>query len=112
MHKLMRVVEAVREPRSRKSLSFATDQYGQREALIKPDGVEILYEYDQKGRLAACKASDNSFAYAYEYNFSDLPTKITDLIQNNTTIRVYDGSDRMISETLANGSALSMSMID
>ncbi len=76
---------------------------GQKEVLVKPDGIEIFYTYNAKGMLASIKSSDNSIFYRYEYNKNDLATKITDQLQNSTTAREYDSANRLVSEILANG---------
>lgn len=105
---LLRLSEAVGTP-EQKVTRYRYNGFGQKEALIKPDGVEITYTYDAKGRLASCSSSNNTCAYSYAYNLNDAPVTISDLINNTTTSRSYDAYDCLSSETLANGLTLSYS---
>lgn len=98
-------IEAVGTPEQR-TTTFLYNTKGQKETLIKPDGVKIHYSYDSKGRLASFIASDNSCGYSYTYNKNDAPLVITDLITHTQALRTYDTSDRLISEILANGAHL------
>lgn len=68
----------------------------------KPDGVEINYEYDSKGRVEHIYSSDHTVDYRTQYNSDDKVIESRDLIQGKTTTLTYDREGRVIHEKLAN----------
>lgn len=101
-NRLIHLTEAANTP-EQKHQRWTYDKSGRKEKAIKPDGVEICHSYDALGRLKTYQASDDSFHYAYSYNSQNLPTEIKDLCNAMTTKREYNGSGRLIKETLGNG---------
>jgi len=78
------------------------NEVGEKIRTIKPEGQEIWFSYDALGHLRTFRGSDNSFSYLYEYDRNGNLTKSIDLVNNQTTFRVYD-KDRMIKEVIGNG---------
>lgn len=77
--------------------------YGQKEAMIYPSGISIVYEYDSLGLLKSCKASDQSIHYTYKYDLNGNPYQSIDEIDHTCTTCGYDENDGLIRETLGNG---------
>jgi len=96
------LTEAAGTP-EQKSTFYKYNGYTQKSVKIKPDGVQILYDYDGLGRLKTISASDNSLNYQYEYNRRDQVTKVTDLLTQTTTERSYNGFGELVEEKLGNG---------
>lgn len=103
---LLKLTEAAGTPEQRIT-TYHYNSFGQKEKLIKPDGKEIYYTYDAKGRLTSFKTSDGTCEYTYEYDRNDLLKEIRDLVHHTCTQRTYDKDSRLIRETLANGLTLS-----
>jgi len=82
---------------------YVYNNYGQKAAIVKPDGVHVKYVYDGIGRLRDFFASDGSFSYCYCYDRNDNPVRVDDILHGTSTLRSYDGSRRVMSETLATG---------
>jgi RHS repeat-associated protein len=88
-----------------KQTRICYNEYGQKEMVVKPDGVILFHEYDFLGRLATFKASDDSFHYIYSYDQNNNPVLVSDERTNIITSKVYDKNNRMICEVLGNGLA-------
>jgi RHS repeat-associated protein len=95
-------IEGVGTP-EQKHTSHRYNAYGQKESMQKPDGTQILYTYDGKGRLDTVSASDQTLSYTYAYDLNNNPIQVTDNIHLNDNKRVYDQHNRLIAETLGNG---------
>jgi RHS repeat-associated protein len=102
MHQLSDVVEAAGTP-EQKHLHFTYNQFGQKVAIVKPDGIQVLHSYDAKGRLSSMWGSDNSFSYTYTYDKNDHPIAVTDNIHQSINVRTYETQGRLISEKLSTG---------
>ena len=48
---------------------------------VKPSGIELISEYDNKGRLRRYRSSDGTVDYRYPYNELDLPVVAADHVQ-------------------------------
>jgi RHS repeat-associated protein len=73
--------------------------YDQNKRLIrkqKPEGVSLHYAYDALGRLKTLTSSDNTIAYAYEYDLHDNITKLKDA--KRTQNRIFDLYSRLEQE--------------
>lgn len=81
---------------------YEYNAYGQKTKKIKPDGVEIVYSYDPKGRLDHLTSSDHTVDYRYIYNNDDKCVESIDEIHGKTTQITYDLEGRVIQEKLAN----------
>ena len=99
MNQLIRLIEAVDTPEQKETI-VRYNVYGQKDTIVRPDGILVHHEYDGKGRLQVFRASDNSFAYSYEYDRIDKILKVIDLNRNTSTIRCYDDFGRLITEAL------------
>lgn len=86
-----------------KKTSITYNSYGQKETIIKNDGVTLFHEYDPLGRLQTYKSSDASFHYVYTYDSHHNPTHISDEINHTSTHRDYDLNNRLREEVLGNG---------
>ena len=77
--------------------------------MIKPDGIQLLYEYDAFGRLKRLQpynertSSDGSFLYEYDYNLRDQVTSVKDLKSGQETLLKYNTQGELETETLGNG---------
>lgn len=81
--------------------------YGQKEKVIKPDGIQLDYTYDALGRVASYTSSEGTVAYHYLYDARHQPLQVKDGIQNTTHSFKYDLKGRLITEALANGVEIS-----
>lgn len=101
-NQLISLKEAV-GAKEQKETRFYYNTFGEKYKTVKPDGCEIYQAFDLLGRLKSYSASDGSFSYTYEYDLNSNLVKSHDLVNNQVTSRMYDASDRMVSETLGNG---------
>jgi RHS repeat-associated protein len=101
---IIQITEAAGTP-EQKVTRMCYNAYGQKEALIKPDGTYIHYTYDAFERLKTVTSSDQSISYLYEYNLLDQAIRITDQKRGQATEREYFQGE-MRKETLANGLTL------
>lgn len=102
LNRLIHYTEAVGTP-EQKQTRISYNAYGQKEMVVKPDGVIIFHEYDFLGRLASFKGSDDSFHYSYTYDLNHNPIVVRDEKTQAITSRKYDRNNRMVSEVLGNG---------
>lgn len=102
LNRLISYVEAVGSP-EQKLTRQTYNPYGQKESIIKPDGVYLHHEYDLLGRLSLFKSSDGSFQYRYTYDPNNNPILILDEKNHSMTERKYNENNHMIEETLGNG---------
>jgi len=79
------------------------NEYGQKESVTKADGVQIIYEYDDFGRLSRYYSSAGDIDYSYEYDLLNNPIVVRDLILNTATNRTYNTNGHITQEVLANG---------
>lgn len=82
---------------------------GQKEKIIKPDGVILHFSYDSLNRLIEHFSSDKSFHYRYTYDKNSNPVQVDDLIYHRSTYRTYNSLGRITTEKLANNLTLEMS---
>lgn len=85
-----------------KQTKLTYNNLGQKEKLIKNDGVVISHSYDSLGRLESLKSSDDTIHYSYSYDLKGNPIQTIDHISNTKTIRHYDLNDNMQQEELGN----------
>lgn len=79
---------------------------GQLEKDILSDGKEILYFYDQFGRLEKLSSSDNSVDYSLFYDAEGRIYKIIDEVHGLTSFREYTSEGQCAKEILGNGLAV------
>lgn len=101
-HRMTALVEAVGSPEQRRT-EYVYNAYGQREQIIKPDGVILFQTYDALNRLQEVKSSDGSIHYCYQYDSLGHMIDAHDIVNDLHTIRTYDEFGNMSSETLQNG---------
>ncbi|WP_249274151.1 RHS repeat-associated core domain-containing protein [Parachlamydia sp. AcF125] len=99
-------MEAVGTPEQKTTL-HAYNNSSQKVATYKPDGNQILFTYDPKGRLSTVTSADQTLGYAYSYNLNDCPIVVEDLIHHTQSRKTYDANERLIEEILGNGLKLS-----
>ena len=102
LHNVREIIEAEGTV-EQKHTNYRYNGYGQKEAIIRPDGVQVLYNYDSLGRLHKFSGSDGSFSYSYSYDKNDNPLCVIDNVNQTTTKRVYDQANRIICETFGTG---------
>lgn len=96
------VIEAKNTPEQRIT-SFKYTASGLKEKVIKPDNIEIVYQYDAIGRLLELKSSDESIHQTFTYNSVDQIITATDQTRDALTIRRYDVNHYLSEEILENG---------
>ena len=102
------IKEAIGTP-EQKTTYYHYNTVGQKKAMIKPDGIQLTYEYDGFGRLKRLKPYDEitrldgSFLYEYAYNLHDQVTRVKDLKSGQETLLTYNTQGELESETLGNG---------
>ncbi|MFT4552196.1 MAG: RHS repeat-associated protein [Chlamydiales bacterium] len=101
-NRLERLVEAEGTP-LQKQYSYVYGNNGEQLARVKPDGVQLCYDYDSVGRVSQYRASDNSFHYEYQYDSNHRVLAVLDHANQLISRRSYDEFGRMVSEKLANG---------
>lgn len=102
VHDPISLVEAVDTPEQRHTALFY-NSYGQKERVVKSDGVEVFYTYDALGRLKTQKTSDGSIREEYQYNGNHQVTQVLDQVHQTATLRKYDIKGRLVVEMLGNG---------
>lgn len=76
--------------------------YGQQEALLLPDGLILHFVYDGAGLLKQYYSSDGSVDYTYGYDPNGNVLQVDDRKESTSTLRTYDGSNRIVFEKLGN----------
>lgn len=89
-----------------KQTKIIYNKFGQKESLIKNDGVILSHTYDPLGRLHSHQSSDGNINYSYEYDLNSNPIRVKDHINGTATVRKYDQNDFMVCEELSNGLTL------
>ena len=102
MGNMVRCIEAKGTP-EQKSYRLIYNLNGEKESIIKPNGVVLHHKYDLLGRLERFTSSDNTIDYSYSYDINDNPVLIEDKVHGTANRRSYDRHDRLISETLDTG---------
>ena len=101
----LKCIEAAGTP-EQKITSIKYNRCGQKEKIIKPDGVIIYHHYDEHGRLKDFHALDHSFDYSYQYDLNNNLLSVEDHIQETINQRIYDENNRLRFEKLGNGLSL------
>ena len=96
------VTEAFGTP-LQKTTTTRYNTYGEKWKIIKPDGEELIYEYDPFGRLSKLTSGDNSVSYTYKYNLRHQIKQVDDLKNKTITTYDYDTNGRLKEEKLGNG---------
>lgn len=91
------LTEGTQNPR--RTLTFY-DAKGLKSTVIKPDGVHLRYNYDNRGRLADLGSSDGSVHYGYTYNRRDLLHRVLDITSGELVERGYDARKWITAEKL------------
>lgn len=85
-----------------KEMRYLYDLKGRLETVIKPDGTELIYAYDDLARLSRFTSSHQDFDYNYTYDKSDRILEVFDPICHSTTKRTYDSYGNLLLEKLSN----------
>jgi len=102
---LIATTEAYDTP-EQKTIKITYNKYGQKQDVIKADGVVLTSTYDPLGRLLRIFSSDNTIDYTYHYDLNNNPLQVDDNVHNTMTKRIFDNNNQMTQETLANGYSL------
>lgn len=106
MNQVIKLVEAVGTPEQKTTYTLY-DSYGQKIQVTKPNGTEIYYAYDGKGRMIRQWSSDCTLDDHFEYDRCDRLLSIHDQVHNTTTQRTFDRLGNLKQEQLANGLTVS-----
>ena len=90
-----------------KSTFFEYNFLGHKVRLIKPNGVQVFYAYDSRGRLKKEFSSDKTVDYEYSYDLFSQPIQAYDRIHQGVSRYEYDSEGRILKETLATGESVS-----
>ena len=105
MSRLTSLTQAKGHPEQQRT-HIKYNKFGQKETVVKGDGILLIHTYDDLGRLKTYRSSDNTISYRYTYNSRNQPLKIEDLIQKTSTQLDYDLKGHLIKETLPTALAL------
>lgn len=99
MNRLIDIVEGL-ESSFPKHVHYVYNQKGQLEAVVKPDGKQLIYQYDPAGRPILFTSSDDSFCYQYSYDTLHRLTTVKDLIHACSITRSYNDFNELTEETI------------
>lgn len=85
-----------------KKTTILFNHFGEKEQIIKPDGVTLFHAYDGLGRLQSLNSSDKTIHYTYQYNGNHQVTRVSDRVHIQDTVREYDSNGNLFRETLGN----------
>ena len=105
-NRVISITEAAGAP-EQKHTQILYNNRGEKECVIKPDGVQLYYTYDPLGRMLTQHSSDNTISYRYTYDSRGNVIQVEDLINDSLTTRQYNEDDQLIEETLGNGLTVS-----
>lgn len=86
--------------------SIKYNDLGEKSEVIKPNGVQLLYSYDDKGQLSTFSSSDWSISYSYKYDRMGRLTSVVDEKNGERTVRHYTKYGEIDKEDLGNGLSL------
>lgn len=101
-NRLESISEVVEGEQEKSTFYFYNDR-GQHTTTLLPNGIELHYDYDEKGQLALLYSSDNTCFYRYLYDDSGRPVRIDDCLTGASSSRSYTVSGQLATETLGNG---------
>jgi RHS repeat-associated protein len=102
MNRIADIIEAAGTPEA-KHIHITFNKAGQKENIVKPDGVILRHAYDSLGRLESMTSSDGTIHYNYSYDALDNPIVVKDVVQKRTTFKTYDANNSLSEEILGNG---------
>ncbi len=102
MNRLEEIIEDPDTPHE-KVTSYEYTSSGKLDTIRKPNGISLIYEYDESERISSFLASDASFAYRFTYDEADRIIGIQDLIKQTQTLREYSKEGYLLKEVLGNG---------
>lgn len=76
---------------------------GLQKSIMKPDGMQIQYEYDALGLPIRFFSSDGTISYEYSYDESGNVSHVLDAVTGNSSDKSYNAFNLLCSETLGNG---------
>lgn len=104
--RLEKVIEQHELP-NQETTSYAYDDFGQLQKIVKPDGVAIEQEFNPQGTLSRIYASDLSIDYRLYYNSHGQIERIHNAIDQKEQLRNYTEEGYLQSEKLENGAIIS-----
>ena len=102
MNEVVTLTEALGSP-DQKTTHYFYNSFGFKEKVLKPDGVELIYEYNCLGQHTKLKSSDYSIDEEYHYDVNGNMIKCFDHIHQLETLRQFNQNNELIHEELGNG---------
>jgi RHS repeat-associated protein len=99
MNRVTSLVEGLGLP-NQKQTSYTYNSLGQLETIVKPDGVQLLYVYDEMEQLVEMKASNLSLDYQFIYDDQQRLIAIHDRLHHHSILRYYNSLNQMIEEQM------------
>lgn len=95
-NRLVSLTDGAATPEQKKT-AYVYNAYGQKSALIKPDGVSLNYTYDGLGRQVQIQSSDGTINQSFVYDALNQVVECKD--DRHHIVRKYDGTE-LIEERL------------
>jgi RHS repeat-associated protein len=86
--------------------AFTYFSNGKLENIIKPDGVNLNYEYTSSGQVKRFFCSNGDFDYTFLYDSKGRVVQANDRKDSSLTLRTYNEIGNLTSESLSNGNFL------
>lgn len=83
-----------------KTTHYSYTRAGELEQTIKPNGVRLIYEYNDLGSLVSLSSSDGSVRHKMKHNRLGL------LVESDQMTRTLDGTGRVLKETFPGGNSI------
>ncbi len=87
-------------PGIQKTYKYTYSLSGELETVTKPDGVILVYEYDEMGHLTALFSSDSSVSYQYSYDAQGNLCSIKDIAARKEVKRSMNSFGKIVDESL------------
>jgi RHS repeat-associated protein len=102
MDRVSEMTEGVGTPHP-KHTKYAYDEEGKLKTILKPDGVQIHYQYDDLGNISRLSSSDSTVDYSFTYDSRKNIVGIFDAINNMQTTRTFCSEGSLLEERQGNG---------
>ena len=104
--RLIILTEAAYTDLARKSYTEYTPS-GKKARITKPDGMQVLYDYDGLDRVKRLVSADGSIDYVYSYNKLSQVIEVIDAANGLVSKRRWDPKGRLLYDRLGNGFEIS-----
>lgn len=102
MNRLVETYQAFGTP-DQKVHSYQYNAVGQKEFVIKPDGVVLCFKHDCFGRTCSITSSEGTISDQYIYDVGNNPIEIHNLITGKKTLRTFNSIGKLMQEINQNG---------